>query len=913
MTRLPTGTVTFLFADVEGSTRRLEQSGVETGRQLAWLLDTIRGVVEVNQGVVFETVGDAAYGAFGRARDAVAAAAGIHPALAAFEGNRHDAMSVRIGVHTGEVESRGRHYFGPALFRCARLQALGWGGQTLISSVTARLVEGSLPDGHRLVDRGIQQLKDLAEPEQVYELAGPYSPSFPPLRVHEGHSTNLPEQLPRLIGRDPDATAVRDLLRAGRLVTITGPAGTGKTSLALQVASRLLDENADGVWFVDLAPVREPELVPAAVAVAIGLREQPSVPLIETLTAYFRQRQTLLVLDNFEQVSDAAGTVARLLDATGLRVIATSREPLRLRDEKEYSLSPLGLIRGPNAASVDAVEAVPSVQLFVDRVRDVVPSFELTPANAGTVAAICARLDGLPLAIELAAPLMRLLTAQQLLERLGAQLDLLTSRTRDLPERQRTLRAALSWSYELLSEEEKRAFRGLAVFADGFTLSAAEEVLTDLDVDVVDAVGSLLDKSLLVRDPDASADMRFRMLETVREYALEQLGGSADDKGLWHAVSAWALKLVTKDGHAVRWSDALPTVAVFRAERNNVLGAIRWLDQAGSREEFVTLVAAASSLWLAADMKTEGRPWIRAAVDLDPPPSPWTGRLLRNAGSIEHELGNTARGVELTRRSAEIWASLGNDRERADALRRLGATLSDRGSVEEAREVMSEAVSLARSSDDQATLRAALADLAGMALVSGDLDQADGLLAQLLEACTRARDQFGIGMAHGNRSYAHLLRNRLADAEADAREAVRIFAALDRGEELGWANQNLAGILTEAGRTEEASELARRGLELSWRHEAVRDIAAGLDVIAVIAQDEGDPRRALRLAMAAERLRVRAELSIGGFDKERVDRTMEAVRTALGAEFDALEGAVQAESIDEIVAEELGIPGSLVN
>jgi predicted ATPase/class 3 adenylate cyclase len=902
MAKLPSGTVTFLFADVEGSTRRLEEDAVATGRLLARLLEVTQGIVEANHGAVFETVGDAAYAAFGRASDAIAASASLHGAMAEHAAGGDDPLRVRIGLHTGEVEARGRHYFGPVLFRCARLQALAWGGQTLLSSVTARLVAGSLPADHRLVDRGVHSLKDLTEPEHVHELVGPATPDFDGLRVAEVRAGNLPEHRPSLVGRDQDLAELERIVGGARLVTITGPGGTGKTAIAVEVASRLARTTSDGVWFVDLAPLREPEAVPAAIASSIGVDEQPPASLIDTLAGHLQPRESLLVLDNFEQVSPAAPIVGRLLAAPRLRVLVTSREPLRLRDEREYPLSPLGLASGRR--SFEGIEAAPSVQLFVLRARDLVP-FELSPENASTIAEICVRLDGLPLAIELAAPMLRVLTPDQLLDRLGTRLDLLAARSRDLPERQRTLRAAMTWSFELLGSDEQRAFEGLGVFADGFTLSAAEAVLEDLELDVISAIGGLIDKSLLVRDLTAAAEARFRMLDTVREFALERLRASAESGLRWRAFSSWALSVVTREGSPMRWTEAVPSVRLFRAERKNVVEAMRWLHEAGAIDEFIELVAASSSFWIAAALISDGRTWIRLAAELDGPPSPWTGRLLRNAGSIEHDLGQSAAGVDLLRRSIDVWAALGDDTERADALRRLGATLMDRGDWAEAREALTQALWLARANKDGATERASLNDLSAIAIETRQLEEADVLLREMLESAVRSDDTFGIAMARGNWSYLLLLRGDLRTAEAQAREAARILGSIDKNNLLGWSLINLASVLAEEGRLDEAAQIAHRSLELVGESRLVRDTSACLDVIAAIAVRLGDTRRAVDATIAAERIRADAELSLPSVDKERIDATMEAARAALGTEFDLVVAEAGAKAVDAVVHDEL--------
>lgn len=907
MPSLPTGTVTFLFSDVEGSTRRLEEDQAEAGRALASHHEIFKRIVSDHRGVIFETVGDAVYAAFARPSNAATAAVEAQRALALHDWSGFEPLLVRIAMHSGEVEARGRHYFGPALFRCARLQTLGWGGQTLVSATTARLLRGALPARVTMVDRGVHQLKDLAESEQVYELVDEaLGREFPSLRSGQSHAGNLPEQLSSFVGRETELDTLEGLARSHSLVTVTGPAGTGKTRLSLQTAVRIRDEHPDGAWFVDLAPVRRPELVPAVIAAALGVREQPPAPLVDTLAEHLQSKRLLMVLDNFEQVLDAAPIVRRLLDAPAVRVIATSREALRLRGEQEFPLLPLAVPRVGSDAAPEELERSPSVRLFVDRASEVMPSFEVTPTSLRTVAAICRRLDGLPLAIELAAALVRMLSPEQMLERLGARLDLLAARNRDLPERQRTLRAALSWSHELLSPEEARAFGGLAVFIDGFTLSAAEAVLGDLGPDVLGLVGTLLDKSLLVRSWDSGGEARFRMLETVREFALERLHESPDVERRRLALAAWAHDRVLRDGSGIRWTEALASLDAFEAEQENIVEAMRWLHESGRTDAFVELVSGASAFWLAGQHLTDARPWLTRAIDLQAVSlGSTTARLLRNAASIEHQVGASTRAFELIDRSIAEWAALGEDAGRADAIRLRGAFLLDQGDSRAARDTLAEAEVLARATGDDATRRACLADLSAILLEEGDIDAALAMLQELLESSALAGDRFGVGIAHGNLSYALMLRGDAIKAELAAREAVRIFSEANRDDFLGWSLVNLAGVLAETGRSEEAKPLAVQALGITWEIGVVREITSCLDTLSGIALAEGDAGRALRLMTTAQRMRSEAELTVDGFERARLADRVERLHKALGDDFDRLAAFAESASVEEIVREEL--------
>ncbi|MBI3980207.1 MAG: adenylate/guanylate cyclase domain-containing protein [Chloroflexi bacterium] len=478
MPDLPAGTVTFLFTDVEGSTGLLERHPQAMGAALTqhhWIL---RDAVEAGRGVVFETVGDAVYAAFALATDAVAAALQAQLDLHAADWGEVGQIRVRMALHTGEVERQGDHYFGPPLFRCARLLATTYGGQVMLSSATADLVVDALPPGAGLRSMGSHRLKDLYRSEHLFQLVHPALPGeFPPPKSLDALPNNLPVQLTSFIGRERELAEVKRLLKTTRLLTLSGPGGCGKTRLALQVAADQLDDFADGVYFVDLGSVRDRSLVAPAIAKALGVREVGARTPLEGLKDELRDREMLLVLDNFEQVLAATSLVADLLTACPrLTLLVTSRVVLHVRGEREFAVPPLtlpDLKRLPPAEQLSQFEAV---RLFGERAMAVKPDFAITPGNAAVVAEICHRLDGLPLAIELAAARIKYLPPQAMLARLDHRLSLLTGGPRDLPARQQTLRGAIAWSYDLLSESEKTLFCRLSVFVGGCTIDAAEVV-----------------------------------------------------------------------------------------------------------------------------------------------------------------------------------------------------------------------------------------------------------------------------------------------------------------------------------------------------------------------------------------------------------------------------------------------------
>jgi predicted ATPase/class 3 adenylate cyclase len=506
MTELPTGTVTFLFTDIEGSTRLLQGLGERWQPVLEDHNRFLRHAIRDAGGIDLRTEGDAFFAVFQSAPAAVAAVAAAQRALAAHPWPEDAQVRVRMGLHTGEGAVGGDDYVGLDVHRAARIAATGHGGQVLVSSTTAELVGGGLPDGMDLRDLGEHRLKDLARPERIFQLTVDGLPAeFPPIRSLET-PTNLPVQRTSFVGREREVARVKELLRGPGLLTLTGPGGSGKTRLAIQAARTLLDDYPDGVFLTELGPITDPLLVPATIANAVGIKTEGVRPVMDTLTEQLRDREMLIVLDNFERVLPSAPAVGELLDAgPRLRMLATSREPLHVAGEKELAVPPLALPDPDAAASPDDLLRTEAVGLFVQRATAVDPEFHLTDENAEAVADLCRRLDGLPLAIELAASRVKLLSPQAILERLEHRLELLTGGPVDVPARQRTLREAIGWSHDLLDEAERTLFRRLSVFAGGWTLDSAEAVADSKGgLDVIELLGSLLDKSLVERRPTAS-------------------------------------------------------------------------------------------------------------------------------------------------------------------------------------------------------------------------------------------------------------------------------------------------------------------------------------------------------------------------------------------------------------------------
>jgi predicted ATPase/class 3 adenylate cyclase len=530
---LATATLAFLFTDIAGSTRLWERSPEAMTAALARHDAILRDAIRAAAGQVVKTTGDGLMAVFPTAADGVSAGIAAQRGLVAGTWPETGPLRVRMGLHAGDAERRGDDYFGPTVNRTARIMAAGHGGQVLLSAAAAALAADRLPDGASLRDLGEYRLKDLGRPERVYQLLHPsLEATFPPLTTLEHGAGNLPVRMAPFVGRRSELGEVDRRLEdpSVRLLTLTGPGGTGKTSLAIRAAGDQRPRFRDGVSFVDLSSTRDSDAMLVALGRAIGVGEAPDRPLRQEVTERLRDRQMLLLLDNFEQVTAAAPLTAELLDdCPEIKLLVTSREPLHVRREHIYAVPPLGLppeARGrPSAAQYQGFEAI---QLFVERARIVRPDFRLDDDNAAAVADICRRLDGLPLAIELAAARLRLLSPEALRDRLGRRLELLRSSSRDLPERQQTLRATIEWSYQLLEPGEQRLFGLLAAFADADVrgveaVVAATDSSAATEVDVIEALASLVEKSLIRQVDPARGEPRLLMLETIREYASERL------------------------------------------------------------------------------------------------------------------------------------------------------------------------------------------------------------------------------------------------------------------------------------------------------------------------------------------------------------------------------------------------------
>jgi predicted ATPase/class 3 adenylate cyclase len=874
---VPTGTVTFLFTDIEGSTSLWERAPQAMKAALARHDALLRSACAAHRGHVFKTIGDAFCVAFASPSDALQAALDAQQQLAA-QAWGETPLKVRMGLHTGETDERDGDYFGPPVNRAARLMAAGHGGQVLLSSATQELVRDRLPAGAELQDLGEHRLKDLFRPAHVFQLKAPGLPAtFPPLRSLDRKPTNLRAQATPFIGREDQLATVLALLRDTdvRLVTLAGPGGTGKTRLAMQAAAELLDEYEHGVWLVDLALVTNPALVVAAIANAFGLEESADSPLEAQVLQHAAERQQLLVLDNYEHVIAAAELVARLLSAAPrLKVLVTSREVLRLYGEHTHPVPPLALPNLARRESVAAISQYEAVSLFIQRARAADPKFRINDDNAPAVAEICVRLDGLPLAIELAAARIPLFAPRQLLQRLGDRLKTVGGGQRDLPVRQRTLRGAIDWSYELLAPDEKTLFARLSVFNGGRSLEGAEAVCGEgLAIDVAEGLESLIHKSLLRQVTEDGGEPRFVMLETLHEYARERLVASGEEEAVRQRHLDYFVRLAEPAEAEVLEGLALDSLGLLYPEQDNILAALDWSFQSSPpRPGGLRLATGACAFWWRTARTSLSQQWASRALAHEAGlAASQRARLLVTAGLSAYAEHDMARARELHTRGLELFRETGERRLVARTLMFVAlTTIKDPSVYQTGLACLDEAMDIVRTIHDPR--------LGAMMLnARGELTRGQG-------DYIAAREAYQSAIA---------LTPQIGDA---------LFKAVLLG--------NLSYVFAHDGDAARALETAQQALRLSVESQTEALVSEDLSIVARALGLCGQAGLAVRLYGAADRLMTAVGASMQASDMPDYEAGVACAREAVGeAEFKRL--WAEGRAIDSARAVELALAATV--
>ena len=842
-----TGTMTVLFADIEGSSRLWEEAPERMHPALA-LHDAIaRDGVRRHRGNVVKTTGDGMLAVFGDPLDAIAATLDLQRALADPEATAGMALRVRCGLHAGVDERRDNDFFGRAVNRAARIMSAAHGGQVLVSEAVAALVRDRLPEGVALRDLGQVRLRDLARPEQIFQvLHRALRESFPALRALEATPNNLPQQATRFIWREKELAELNRLLASSRLLTLTGTGGCGKTRLSLQAAAESLERYPDGAWLVELAPLSDPGLLPQTVATVLGLKEEPGKPVSQTLVEYLKDKRILLLLDNCEHLLNGCAKLADTLlrQCPRLTILASSREALGIEGEQAYRVPSLSLPDPKQAHTPASVAPFEAVQLFTDRALLARSDFQVTQQNAATLVSICHRLDGIPLAIELAAARVRSLSIEEIDRKLDQRFLILTGGSRTALPRQQTLRSLIDWSYDLLNDRERRLLRGLAVFAGGWTLEAAEEVCAGdsvQDPDVLDLLTSLCDKSLVMVEQD-NRSTRYRLLETVRQYARERLLESGSGAALRQRHRDYYLALAEEADPKLVGTEQAAWLRRFEEEHDNLRSALEWTHARSESVEGLRFCGALQRFWRTRGHLSEGREWCARALghaggeEL----TPVRAKALSAAGLLAYWLGDYPAARALHEECLAIWRQLGDQWGASASLNNLGMVARSQGDNASARTLYEDSLAIKRELGDQWGVGASLNNLGNLAADQGDFPASRPLHEESLAIWRKLGDRGSIATALENLGHVAYEQGDLASARALHVESLTMRRQL--GDKLG--------------------------------------MVVSLEMLAAVAGLLGAPQRAARIWGVTERLRAEIGSPLQPKDRSRHDQHVAAVRAA---------------------------------
>jgi predicted ATPase/class 3 adenylate cyclase/DNA-binding CsgD family transcriptional regulator len=943
----PMGTITLLFTDIEGSTRLLQQMGSRYTNVLNECRHLLRTAFQQWSGHEVDTQGDAFFAAFARATDAVEAAVAAQRAMAIYQWPEGIVVRVRMGLHTGEPERSSEGYVGLDVHLAARLMSAAHGRQVLLSGTTQELAKHDLPEGVSLRDLGLYHLKDFPRPKRIFQLIVADLPAdFPPLRIPDTQFNNLPAQLTSLIGREQEVVAIRALLQRTdvRLVTLTGTGGIGKTRLSHEVATALLDIFVDGVCFVPLASISDPAMVVPTIAHLLGLEPihtgpQPATIHMEYLKTFLHDKHFLLLLDNFEQIVPAALALVELLSiCPHLKMLVTSRAVLHVQGEHEFAVPPLAF---PKRTQLPVLEELPqyaAVALFLERALAIKPDFALTKANLQAIAAICVHLDGLPLAIELAAARMKLFPPRALLERLTHRLAVLTGGTRNAPLRQQTLRNTLAWSYNLLDAEEQRLFRHFSVFVGGCTLEAIESIMATFEksaVGVMDGAASLIDKSLLQQIEQEEEESRLIMLETIREYGLECLAASGEMEAIQYAHAAYYLALVEEAEPERVGTQQTVWLQRLEREHDNLRAALGWMLERAEMgrwvgrekeqaEQALRLCGALFWFWYVRGYFREGQTFLKRALAVrEGVVAPVRAKALQAQAELGFLLGDIKEIEILCEESLALFRELGDKHGMATALHMLGAVALARSNYATARQLFEEAMVLFQEVDDIWRKARALAQLGRIFTHQGEYARARSLLEESLVHFRALGDKNRIGYslyllarvlflaqddpararalaeeslpffrqvgAEWLASYALSLMGQLALHEGDvtrarelAEESVMLFRKIGHRQGTSESLSLLAQVVAAQGDYMAAQAFYEQSLTQAMEGDDRARIASSLEGLASMVTAQREPIWAARLWGAAEYLRETINVPLPPIERADYERLVMTVREQLG-------------------------------
>jgi predicted ATPase/class 3 adenylate cyclase len=866
--QVPSGTVTFLFTDIEGSTRLAREHSDRWESLRSRHHEILRAAIEQDHGFVFQVIGDAFCAAFHRPADALKAAVHAQQGLAE-EPWGETVIRVRMGIHTGEAETDGAEYHGYlTMSMVQRLMSAGHGGQVLVSGATENLLRGQLPEDVHFLDMGRHYFKDVPLPVRVFQVTAPgLQKEFPPVRTIDHHPNNLPSQLTSFVGREKERMEIRRLLQNTHMLTLIGPGGTGKTRLSIQAAGEMLDQFPDGVWLVEFAPILDPQLVPRTTAIAIGLRDEPQRPVIDMLCDYLHDKKLLLLLDNCEHLVDACARQAdRILRAAPeVLILASSREALGIGGEVTYRVPSLGLPDLAHLPSVETLDQYEAVRLFIDRATSADPSFAVTNENAPAVAQICHRLDGIPLAIELAAAKIRVLGVDQIARRLDDRFKLLTGGSRTALERHQTLRAAIDWSYNLLPPDEQILYRRLSIFVGGWTLEAAESVCSGGTItsdDILDLLDHLIHKSLVFRE-----ESRYRMLETIRQYANEKLVAAGESDSVRDKHLDTFLSLAeTAEPHLIR-PEQLEWLDMLEAEMENLRLALEWSLDQETAEPSLRLCGALVWLWELHSYFLEGADYIRRGIE-----KPWrsenqhemasrTKALLAGA-EIEWQLGNNEKFLSYSQESLALTSQFSDSKNLAIAKFYSGmALMGPEGDSNRVRAYLEESLSEIQALNEPFWEAYIFPYLGYLLFRQGNLESGQ-VATKYLDLARQSGERYITAFALLNNAYFILLEGQTKLARQYAEEA-EIYLRQIRKMNIYPISQLFAEIYWFEGNIKSAQTLFK-GVAENFRVTGEKGkVAKCIESLGLLSLEEGDFLQAK--AYLEEALGLLQEINYGVF------------------------------------------------
>ncbi len=841
---LPTGTVAFLFTDIEGSTQRWETHRSAMAAAIERHDEVLQRCIEARDGYVFKRMGDAFCVAFRTAPDAIAAASDAQRALTKEDFSAVDGLKVRMAVHVGHAEERSGDYFGPTVNRAARLLAIGYGGQVLVSGAAADLSQGEMPAQASLRDLGSHRLKDLAQPEQVYQLIAPDLPQkFFPLRSLDVLPNNLPLQLTSFVGREDEIETVKTLANAHRLTTLVGTGGVGKTRLGLQAGAELLDRYEDGVWFVELAPLSDGTLILSELVPLFSVQTTGDRPLLDALLAALRAKHALIIIDNCEHLVDpAADIIEKLLrGCPNIRVIATSREALKIAGETVHRVASL---------NEDA-----AIALFAERANAANDSFELNDDNRPTIAKICRRLDGIALAIELAAARVRAVSVDQLFARLDERFRILTGGSRTALPRQQTMRALIDWSYDLLTPPEQTLLRRVSVFAGGWTLEAASALCADEEVeswDILDQLTSLVDKSLVVAELNKTATgeslQRYRLLESTRQYAAEKLSASGERDRLRRAHAEYFMAFARQAGATWATTATRMWLPPLEMEIDNFRAALDWaLSEKQDAELGAILAGELWPFWREHNTSAEGLRYVDTALANEAVLSAPTAALLWHARAELSPIPMWEARRDSAARARDYYREIGDMVRAMQAQLKHGESLTRLRLTDEGLEELTEAFTFFTDAGDERWANHVLSSLAINAEWRGDLELARDQYIEVLAAARTQGDDRMVSIATNNLAEREFAIGNTDHAIELARESIASDREKRDAPALCFGLTNLAAYLISKREFEEARALAREGLQRGIDVQHLLIVASAIQHLAAIAASRGDYEQAALL------------------------------------------------------------------